>query len=60
MTRQTITTKGGNAVEVRGLVKHFGEVKAVDGVDLNVREGTPWSPAATWCASPAPCAAGSA
>ncbi|GGU53199.1 daunorubicin resistance protein DrrA family ABC transporter ATP-binding protein [Streptomyces albospinus] len=40
MTRQTITTKGGNAVEVRGLVKHFGEVKAVDGVDLDVREGT--------------------
>lgn len=40
MTRQTITTKGGNAVEVRGLVKHFGEVKAVDGVDLDVKEGT--------------------
>ncbi|MFE7297460.1 ATP-binding cassette domain-containing protein [Streptomyces sp. NPDC057579] len=40
MTRQTITTKGGNAVEVRGLVKHFGDVKAVDGVDLDVREGT--------------------
>ncbi|MFH8572334.1 ATP-binding cassette domain-containing protein [Streptomyces sp. NPDC017993] len=40
MTRKTITTKGGNAVEVRGLVKHFGEVKAVDGVDLDVREGT--------------------
>lgn len=35
-----MTTKGGNAVEVRGLVKHFGEVKAVDGVDLDVREGT--------------------
>ncbi|MFE6690861.1 ATP-binding cassette domain-containing protein [Streptomyces sp. NPDC057743] len=40
MTRQTKTTRGGNAVEVRGLVKHFGEVKAVDGVDLDVREGT--------------------
>ncbi|MGW8976058.1 ATP-binding cassette domain-containing protein [Streptomyces platensis] len=40
MTRQTISTKGGNAVEVRGLVKHFGAVKAVDGVDLNVKEGT--------------------
>lgn len=40
MTRQTITTKGGNAVEVRGLVKHFGAVKAVDGVDLDVKEGT--------------------
>ncbi|ARZ70416.1 ATP-binding cassette domain-containing protein [Streptomyces sp. HU2014] len=31
---------GGNAVEVRGLVKHFGETKALDGVDLDVREGT--------------------
>ncbi|GFE17348.1 daunorubicin resistance protein DrrA family ABC transporter ATP-binding protein [Streptomyces glebosus] len=40
MTRQTISAKGGNAVEVRGLVKHFGAVKAVDGVDLNVKEGT--------------------
>ncbi|WP_407553458.1 ATP-binding cassette domain-containing protein [Streptomyces sp. Pv4-95] len=41
MTRKTtIATKGGNAVEVRGLVKHFGDVKAVDGVDLDVREGT--------------------
>ncbi|MEU3988779.1 ATP-binding cassette domain-containing protein [Streptomyces platensis] len=40
MTRQTISTKGGNAVEVHGLVKHFGAVKAVDGVDLNVKEGT--------------------
>ncbi|BCK71665.1 daunorubicin resistance protein DrrA family ABC transporter ATP-binding protein [Streptomyces libani subsp. rufus] len=27
-------------MEVRGLVKHFGAVKAVDGVDLNVKEGT--------------------
>ncbi len=41
MTRKTTTTtKGGNAVEVRGLVKHFGDVKAVDGVDLDVQEGT--------------------
>ncbi|KUL38757.1 ABC transporter [Streptomyces sp. NRRL F-4489] len=40
MTRQTITTGGGNAVEVRGLVKHFGDVRAVDGVDLDVPEGT--------------------
>lgn len=31
---------GGNAVEVRGLVKHFGDTKALDGVDLDVREGT--------------------
>ncbi|MFI1287074.1 ATP-binding cassette domain-containing protein [Streptomyces sp. NPDC020792] len=29
-----------NAVTVRGLVKHYGETKALDGVDLNVREGT--------------------
>ncbi|MFJ6935900.1 ATP-binding cassette domain-containing protein [Streptomyces sp. NPDC101132] len=31
---------GPNAVEVRGLVKHYGETKALDGVDLDVREGT--------------------
>ncbi|NGN66158.1 ATP-binding cassette domain-containing protein [Streptomyces sp. A7024] len=31
---------GGNAVEVRGLVKHYGETKALDGVDLDVKEGT--------------------
>ncbi|MFF3325915.1 ATP-binding cassette domain-containing protein [Streptomyces sp. NPDC002889] len=29
-----------NAVEVRGLVKHYGKTKALDGVDLDVREGT--------------------
>jgi oleandomycin transport system ATP-binding protein len=43
MTRQTTQTpgdRGGNAVEVRGLVKHFGTTKAVDGIDLDVREGT--------------------
>ncbi|MFF4327351.1 ATP-binding cassette domain-containing protein [Streptomyces sp. NPDC048387] len=28
------------AVEVRGLVKHYGDTKALDGVDLFVREGT--------------------
>ncbi|MCI3270168.1 ATP-binding cassette domain-containing protein [Streptomyces cylindrosporus] len=31
---------GGNAVTVRGMVKHYGETKALDGVDLDVREGT--------------------
>ncbi|MGW1768915.1 ATP-binding cassette domain-containing protein [Streptomyces sp. NPDC002073] len=31
---------GAHAVEVRGLVKHYGETKALDGVDLDVREGT--------------------
>ncbi|MGW8376447.1 ATP-binding cassette domain-containing protein [Streptomyces sp. ODS28] len=43
MTRHKTTTpgRGGpNAVEVRGLVKHFGDNKAVDGIDLDVREGT--------------------
>ncbi|WP_171162146.1 ATP-binding cassette domain-containing protein [Streptomyces sp. I05A-00742] len=40
MTRNDIPTSGGNAVEVRGLVKHYGETKALDGVDLDVREGT--------------------
>ncbi|WP_127360139.1 ATP-binding cassette domain-containing protein [Actinacidiphila soli] len=29
-----------NAVEVRGLVKHYGATKALDGVDLDVRQGT--------------------
>ncbi|MGC8921276.1 ATP-binding cassette domain-containing protein [Streptomyces sp. PG2] len=28
------------AVTVRGLVKHYGETKALNGVDLDVREGT--------------------
>ncbi|MCF6521883.1 ATP-binding cassette domain-containing protein [Streptomyces sp. JJ36] len=40
MTRQGNTGHGRNAVEVRGLVKHFGDTKAVDGIDLDVREGT--------------------
>ncbi|MFJ9695028.1 ATP-binding cassette domain-containing protein [Kitasatospora sp. NPDC101183] len=36
------TTRGttGIAVEVQGIVKHYGETKALDGVDLTVREGT--------------------
>ncbi|MEU0132619.1 ATP-binding cassette domain-containing protein [Streptomyces sp. NPDC006296] len=41
MTRNDTNPRGGtNAVEVRGLVKHYGETKALDGVDLDVREGT--------------------
>ncbi|MEU8823635.1 ATP-binding cassette domain-containing protein [Streptomyces sp. NPDC048636] len=40
MKRQEHTIRGGKAVEVRGLVKHFGDTKAVDGVDLEVPEGT--------------------
>ncbi|QGZ48667.1 ATP-binding cassette domain-containing protein [Streptomyces sp. QHH-9511] len=35
-----MTRSAHNAVEVRGLVKHYGETKALDGVDLDVREGT--------------------
>ncbi|MGK5642115.1 ATP-binding cassette domain-containing protein [Streptomyces sp. URMC 126] len=40
MTRNDILEDRGNAVEVRGLVKHYGETRALDGVDLDVREGT--------------------
>ncbi|MFH9008809.1 ATP-binding cassette domain-containing protein [Streptomyces afghaniensis] len=39
MTRIDKNTSGA-AVTVRGLVKHYGETKALDGVDLDVREGT--------------------
>ncbi|MDQ0943941.1 ATP-binding cassette domain-containing protein [Streptomyces sp. V1I1] len=35
-----MTRIDNNAVEVRGLVKNYGETKALDGVDLDVREGT--------------------
>ncbi|WP_314224064.1 ATP-binding cassette domain-containing protein [Streptomyces zaehneri] len=41
MTRIDKHTSGaGSAVTVRGLVKHYGETKALDGVDLDVRAGT--------------------
>ncbi|MGY0066925.1 ATP-binding cassette domain-containing protein [Streptomyces sp. QTS137] len=41
MTRNDNDSGGaGNAVTVRGLVKHYGETRALDGVDLDVREGT--------------------
>ena len=30
----------GSAIEVEGLVKHFGDVKALDGVDLEVKTGS--------------------
>ncbi|WP_186319212.1 ATP-binding cassette domain-containing protein [Streptomyces sp. SAJ15] len=40
MKRTEMNLGGRNAVEVRGLVKHFGATRAVDGVDLDVREGT--------------------
>src|SRR4051812_10639176 len=40
MTTTRLSRTSGSAVEVRGLVKHYGETKALDGVDLDVREGT--------------------
>ncbi|MEV0171064.1 ATP-binding cassette domain-containing protein [Streptomyces sp. NPDC050803] len=41
MTRIDNNPSGaGSAVTVRGLVKHYGETKALDGVDLDVQEGT--------------------
>jgi oleandomycin transport system ATP-binding protein len=40
MTRIEMNSAGGAAVTVRGLAKHFGTTKALDGVDLDVREGT--------------------
>ncbi|MFE6894995.1 ATP-binding cassette domain-containing protein [Streptomyces sp. NPDC057694] len=45
MTRNDKTADGGLqgrpvAVSVRGLAKHYGETKALDGVDLDVHEGT--------------------
>ncbi|GGZ10634.1 ATP-binding cassette domain-containing protein [Streptomyces poonensis] len=36
----THTDGARSAVTVRGLVKHYGKTKALDGVDLDVREGT--------------------
>ncbi|WP_460064872.1 ATP-binding cassette domain-containing protein [Streptomyces sp. YKOK-I1] len=41
MTRIDMNPGGArSAVTVRGLVKHYGETRALDGVDLDVREGT--------------------
>ncbi|WP_406009321.1 ATP-binding cassette domain-containing protein [Streptomyces sp. NBC_00637] len=41
MTRIDKDPSGADsAVTVRGLVKHYGETKALDGVDLDVRAGT--------------------
>ncbi|WSK71080.1 ATP-binding cassette domain-containing protein [Streptomyces sp. NBC_01276] len=40
MVDMTRNDNAPHAVEVRGLVKHYGETKALDGVDLDVREGT--------------------
>ena len=36
---QTITLAKPNLLEARGLMRHYGNVPAVDGVDLNVRSG---------------------
>lgn len=33
-------TRMTQAIEVSGLTKHFGEVKALDGIDLSVEQGT--------------------
>ncbi|MFI9272558.1 ATP-binding cassette domain-containing protein [Kitasatospora sp. NPDC052896] len=38
--RTSRRTTTGTAVEARGIVKHFGATKALDGVDLTVQEGT--------------------
>jgi ABC-2 type transport system ATP-binding protein len=35
-----VDSDGTLAIETDGLVKHFGETKAVDGIDLRVRAGT--------------------
>jgi oleandomycin transport system ATP-binding protein len=40
MTTRLTDNGGTAAVQVRGLVKHYGETKALDGVDLDVRQGT--------------------
>jgi oleandomycin transport system ATP-binding protein len=40
MTTRPTDTSGTAAVEVRGLVKHYGTTRALDGVDLDVRQGT--------------------
>lgn len=41
MTRiDDFPTAAASAVTVRGLVKHYGATKALDGVDLDVRQGT--------------------
>src|SRR5690349_2711715 len=36
----TAPASKGLAVEVHGIVKHYGATKALDGVDLQVRQGT--------------------
>jgi ABC-2 type transport system ATP-binding protein len=28
-----------NAIEVRGLTKHYGKIKAVDGIDFQIKSG---------------------
>ncbi|MBK3496532.1 ATP-binding cassette domain-containing protein [Viridibacillus sp. YIM B01967] len=38
--KETEAANGEWAIEARGLVKNFGDNRAVDGVDLNVRAGT--------------------
>jgi ABC-2 type transport system ATP-binding protein len=39
MTTHRQTDGGRTAIEIRGLTKRFGQVQALDGLDLSVREG---------------------
>ncbi|MDH6115786.1 ATP-binding cassette domain-containing protein [Kitasatospora sp. GAS204B] len=39
-TTAQVGAEPANAVEARGIVKHYGATKALDGVDLTVRQGT--------------------
>ncbi|MEV7398094.1 ABC transporter ATP-binding protein [Aeromicrobium sp. NPDC092404] len=38
-TTPSVAASAGSAISLRGLSKHFGEVKAVDGVDLDIADG---------------------
>jgi putative spermidine/putrescine transport system ATP-binding protein len=38
-TESSVAAPGGTAISLRGLTKHFGDVKAVDGVDLDIADG---------------------
>jgi branched-chain amino acid transport system permease protein len=40
LTRETVRDDGSVILSVRGLSKHFGGLKAVDGVDLTIRRNT--------------------
>ncbi|MEM6678940.1 MAG: ABC transporter ATP-binding protein [Pseudomonadota bacterium] len=40
MMRDTTTTTGANALSLRGIVKRYGKLAAVDGVDLDIPRGS--------------------